>query len=97
MFPNNFTVYLHDTNHREYFDKTNRSLSSGCVRVQNPLELTEYLLDDKKNWSLEKIIETLKREKTQNAKIKKKLPFTSYIGQHGVMAIVYNSGLISTP
>lgn len=70
MFPNNFTVYLHDTNHREYFDKTNRSLSSGCVRVQNPLELTEYLLDDKQNWSLEKITETLKREKTQNAKIK---------------------------
>lgn len=73
MFPNNFTVYLHDTNHREYFDKTNRSLSSGCVRVQNPLELTEYLLDDKKNWSLEKITETLKREKTQNAKIKKEI------------------------
>ncbi|TPD65606.1 L,D-transpeptidase family protein [Flavobacterium microcysteis] len=70
MFPNNFTVYLHDTNHREYFDKTNRSLSSGCVRVQNPLELTEYLLDDKKNWSLEKITETLKKEKTQSAKIK---------------------------
>ncbi len=70
MFPNNYTVYLHDTNHREYFDKTNRSLSSGCVRVQNPLELTEYLLDDKKNWSLEKITETLKKEKTQNAKIK---------------------------
>lgn len=70
MFPNNFTVYLHDTNHREYFDKANRSLSSGCVRVQNPLELTEYLLDDKTNWNLEKITETLKREKTQNAKIK---------------------------
>ncbi|WP_447635091.1 L,D-transpeptidase family protein [Flavobacterium microcysteis] len=70
MFPNNYTVYLHDTNHREYFDKTNRSLSSGCVRVQNPLELTEYLLDDKKNWSLEKITETLKKEKTQSAKIK---------------------------
>lgn len=73
IFPNNFTVYLHDTNHREYFDKANRSLSSGCIRVQNPLELTEYLLDDKANWSLEKITETLKREKTQSAKIKKEI------------------------
>lgn len=73
IFPNNFTVYLHDTNHREYFDKTNRSLSSGCVRVQNPLELTEYLLDDKANWSLEKITETLKREKTQSAKMKNEI------------------------
>lgn len=73
IFPNNFTVYLHDTNHREYFDKTNRSLSSGCVRVQNPLELTEYLLDDKTNWNLEKITETLKKEKTQSAKIKNEI------------------------
>lgn len=73
IFPNNFSVYLHDTNHREYFDKTDRSLSSGCVRVQNPLELTEYLLDDKTNWSIEKITETLKKEKTQSAKIKNEI------------------------
>jgi murein L,D-transpeptidase YcbB/YkuD len=31
-FPNRFSVYLHDTNHRDFFEKTNRSLSSGCVR-----------------------------------------------------------------
>lgn len=70
LFPNDYAVYLHDTNHREYFEKTNRSLSSGCIRVQNPLELTEYLLDDNKNWNLEKITEILKTEKTQNVKIK---------------------------
>jgi len=70
IFPNNFSVYLHDTNHKEYFEKTDRSLSSGCVRVQDPLELTEYLLDDKKNWNVEKITETLKTEKTKNATFK---------------------------
>lgn len=70
IFPNNFSVYLHDTNHKEYFEKTDRSLSSGCVRVQDPLELAEYLLDDKKNWNVEKITETLKTEKTKNATFK---------------------------
>lgn len=70
IFPNHYSVYLHDTNHREYFDKVNRSLSSGCVRVQDPLELTEYLLDNKIDWSLEKITEILQNGKTQNAKIK---------------------------
>jgi len=70
IFPNDFAVYLHDTNHKEYFEKTDRSLSSGCVRVQDPLELTEYLLADKKNWNLEKITETLKTEKTKNATFK---------------------------
>ena len=55
IFPNKYSVYLHDTNHRSYFDKTDRSLSSGCVRVQNVLKLAEYLIDDEKNWSQEKI------------------------------------------
>lgn len=46
IFPNRFMVYLHDTNHRNYFSRQNRSLSSGCVRVERPLELTAYLLND---------------------------------------------------
>ncbi|MDI6031988.1 L,D-transpeptidase family protein [Flavobacterium sp. LB2P84] len=75
IFPNRFSVYLHDTNHRDYFDKIDRSLSSGCVRVDNPLELTEYLLDDDINWNLEKITEILQSEKTKFVKIKKEVSF----------------------
>jgi L,D-transpeptidase YcbB len=72
-FPNRFSIYLHDTNHREFFTKAERSLSSGCVRVDNPMELTEYLLDDAKNWNLEKITETLQSEKTKYINIKKEV------------------------
>ena len=75
IFPNRFSVYLHDTNHRDFFEKTERSLSSGCVRVDNPLELTEYLLNDPIHWNLEKITETLQKEKTEYATIKKKVFF----------------------
>jgi murein L,D-transpeptidase YcbB/YkuD len=75
MFPNRFSVYLHDTNHRDFFEKNERSLSSGCVRVDNPLELTEYLLNDKENWNLEKITETLQNEKTKYVSIKKEVLF----------------------
>ncbi len=71
IFPNKYSVYLHDTNHRSYFDKTDRSLSSGCVRVQNVLKLAEYLIDDEKNWSEEKITKLLKTKKTTNVMIKK--------------------------
>ncbi len=71
IFPNRFSIYLHDTNHRDFFEKQIRSLSSGCVRVDNPLELTEYLLDDETNWNLEKITETLQSEKTKQIKLKK--------------------------
>ena len=75
IFPNRFSVYLHDTNHRDYFEKNDRSISSGCVRVENPLELTEYLLNDEVNWSLEKITETLQNERTKFVKIKKEVSF----------------------
>jgi murein L,D-transpeptidase YcbB/YkuD len=75
IFPNRFSVYLHDTNHRDFFEKNERSLSSGCVRVDNPLELTEYLLDDKENWNLQKITETLQNEKTKYVSIKKEVLF----------------------
>lgn len=73
IFPNRFAVYLHDTNHRDFFEKTDRSLSSGCVRVDNPLELTEYLLDDAVNWNLEKITETLQKAQTIQKPIKKEV------------------------
>ncbi|OAB28002.1 Murein L,D-transpeptidase YcbB/YkuD [Flavobacterium fryxellicola] len=73
IFPNRFSVYLHDTNHRDYFEKIDRSLSSGCVRVENPLELTEYLLSDAASWNLEKITETLQKERTKFVKIKKEV------------------------
>lgn len=73
LFPNRFSVYLHDTNHRDFFSKQVRSLSSGCVRVDKPLELTEYLMADATNWNLEKITETLQSEKTKQVKLKKEV------------------------
>lgn len=73
IFPNRFSVYLHDTNHRGFFDKTNRSLSSGCVRVQNILKLTESLLDDSDNYSEEKIAAILKTAKSKSIPINQKI------------------------
>jgi murein L,D-transpeptidase YcbB/YkuD len=46
MFPNSYDVYLHDTPSRELFSKSDRALSSGCVRVAEPLDLAELLLQD---------------------------------------------------
>jgi len=72
-FPNHYTVYLHDTNHRDYFGRNYRSLSSGCVRVENPLLLAAYMLDDGKNWSLEKIDELIASKKTTSINLKQKI------------------------
>lgn len=51
MFPNKFSVYLHDTPTRNLFGETARAFSSGCIRLQQPLELASLLLRDNPNWS----------------------------------------------
>jgi len=71
IFPNRFTVYLHDTNTRGFFEKDIRALSSGCIRVQNPFELTEYLLDDPEKWNLEQIMEAINTGKTRQVNLNK--------------------------
>ncbi|UUF16309.1 MULTISPECIES: L,D-transpeptidase family protein [Flavobacterium] len=72
LFPNHHSVYLHDTNHRNYFERNNRSLSSGCVRVENPLELAEHILDDPERFSKVKIDTIIASKKTMSFKITKK-------------------------
>jgi murein L,D-transpeptidase YcbB/YkuD len=55
MFPNQFDVYLHDTPSRELFAKARRDFSSGCIRIEKPVELAEYLLRNHPDWPVEKI------------------------------------------
>ncbi|WP_169630253.1 L,D-transpeptidase family protein [Flavobacterium humi] len=96
-FPNSHLVYLHDTNHRDYFVKNFRALSSGCVRVENPLNLAEYLLFSKKIYTPEKIDSILFLKKTKTVKIEEEfdvhiLYFTAWYakGQLQFRNDVYN-------
>jgi murein L,D-transpeptidase YcbB/YkuD len=57
-FPNKYSVYLHDTNHRNLFSFSKRSLSSGCVRLEKPLEMAAYILNDSVKWPLHRIKDT---------------------------------------
>ena len=87
-FPNHYTVYLHDTNHRNYFGRTYRSLSSGCVRVEDPLPLAQYMLNDSIHWSLEKIYEVIESKKTMTINLKQKIRlhqfyWTAWMDEYG--------------
>ena len=55
IFPNPFNVYLHDTPSRELFSKSLRTFSSGCIRIQKPVELAEYLLRKNPEWTRERM------------------------------------------
>jgi murein L,D-transpeptidase YcbB/YkuD len=45
LFPNTHSIYMHDTPTRKLFENPVRALSHGCVRVENPREFAEVLLD----------------------------------------------------
>jgi murein L,D-transpeptidase YcbB/YkuD len=58
---NPWAIYMHDTNEKDLFEESERHRSSGCVRLQQPLDLAAYLLRDKVDkfnnplWSLDQI------------------------------------------
>ena len=54
-FANDFSVFLHDTSSKGVFGRSVRSVSHGCVRVQKPFELAEFLLDGADDWTLDKL------------------------------------------
>jgi len=73
MFPNKFSVYLHDTPSKELFQKNIRSFSSGCIRAEKPIELAAYLLKDGSNWTKEKIMAAINHGKNRSIGIPKPL------------------------
>jgi murein L,D-transpeptidase YcbB/YkuD len=64
MFPNPHLVFLHDTNHRELFDRPKRTFSSGCIRLRNPFDLAERLLAGQADWTRTRIDEVIASGKT---------------------------------
>jgi len=74
MFSNRFNVYLHDTPSREFFAKTDRSFSSGCIRVEKPIELAEYLLQGDPNWTRERILAAIDKNVEQTVPLPESIP-----------------------
>ena len=55
MFPNPHNTYLHDTPAKAAFKNPTRAMSHGCMRVQNPMQLAEYLLKNDGQWDKSKV------------------------------------------
>lgn len=75
--PNKWDIYLHDTPHKEDFPNRNRAKSSGCIRLQRPLDLGFYILHEmegNKKLTREKIDTIVTTHKTQYHKLQNKIP-----------------------
>jgi murein L,D-transpeptidase YcbB/YkuD len=59
VFPNDQNVYLHGTPAEELFDRSRRDFSHGCVRVEDPTGLAEWVLSDQPEWTRDHIVEAM--------------------------------------
>ena len=55
IFPNDADVYLHDTPATQLFGRARRDFSHGCVRVEDPVALAQWVLKDEPGWTRERI------------------------------------------
>lgn len=54
-FPNNANIYLHHTPAPDLFERDRRDFSHGCIRVQDPVALAKFVLQDNADWPEERI------------------------------------------
>ena len=80
IFPNKYAVYLHDTPDKSLFDKTLRYFSSGCIRVEKPYLLAEFLLKSNPRWTKEAFLNLLESSTRKNVSLNEQIPvYITYI------------------
>jgi L,D-transpeptidase YcbB len=80
MFPNDFNIYLHDTPNHELFNKDVRAFSHGCIRVEKPSELAQWVL----GWPAERVDAAMHGSNNHQVDLPHKIPvyivyFTTFV------------------
>jgi murein L,D-transpeptidase YcbB/YkuD len=90
MFPNQHNVYFHDTPANSLFARASRSFSHGCVRLEQPLALAEYILRDQPEWTSDRIQNTMHAGDERTVNLRAPLPvylvyWTARVSGDGVL------------
>ena len=80
LVPNSFNIYLHDTPAKTLFQQANRAASHGCIRLEKPAEMAQWVL----GWDAGQVEAAMHGEDNHAVKVPKKLPvyivyFTTYV------------------
>ena len=70
IFPNNDNIYMHHTPSVGLFQRDRRDFSHGCIRVEAPVDLAEFVLKDEPEWTPEKIREAMESGTSRTIRIK---------------------------
>lgn len=92
MLPNRYGIYLHDTPHRWLFGRTVRAFSSGCIRLEHPIDLAQYVLADPQQWNHDTIDNLIAQGKPVVVPLPQPLPvyltyMTAWVDQSGTLQL----------
>lgn len=90
MFPNEYLVYIHDTPARELFTYNDRAFSSGCIRVEKPIDLALYCLKDQLGWDLNRILSVIDGGEPVEVYLEENIPvvivyWTAWVDESGLV------------
>lgn len=90
IFPNDQNIYLHSTPSQSLFSQTRRDFSHGCIRVEDPNALAEWVLRNNLSWTRDRIEAAFKAEKEQQVNLAHEIPVLIVYGT----AIVKEDGQV---
>jgi murein L,D-transpeptidase YcbB/YkuD len=90
IFPNAENVYMHGTPAQSLFARARRDFSHGCIRLEDPARLAEWVLRDDPEWTRERIDAAMQGERPTQVNLKQKLTVflfydTAYVDSHGLV------------
>lgn len=74
VFPNTDNVYLHGTPAARLFDRTRRDLSHGCVRVEEPVALAEWVLRGEQGWNRDRVVAAMNASRSTRVDLATPIP-----------------------
>ena len=74
IFPNSDAIYLHHTPSTQLFDRSRRDLSHGCIRVEQPVQLAQFVLEKQPEWTASAIESAMSAKKSKTIKVLEPVP-----------------------
>ncbi|GMV40851.1 MAG: hypothetical protein AMXMBFR64_25670 [Myxococcales bacterium] len=74
LFPNDYSIYMHDTNKRHLFKNTIRAYSHGCMRVENALDMARFIFEKDGRLTPEEFDKILKKGTERGLSLRRKIP-----------------------
>jgi murein L,D-transpeptidase YcbB/YkuD len=74
IFPNSYNVYMHDTPAQEFFAKSRRDFSHGCIRLEKPADLAVWVLRDNPGWNMDRVRAAMNGDTTLQVNLAHPIP-----------------------